>query len=336
MPRKTDDTTVNEAPQATPSVADDWATEVVTRLPGNVQHQASVLKAFERSRQIRSATDLLRGLLAYVYTMHSFQHLSIWSLLVGVADVSATDWRKRLQRASAWLSWLLQEVLAVSTAASPWLVRGGWRRILLIDGTHWKCPGAQGMVWRVHTAFDLLAGRLTQLKVTDQQEGEHLEVFDLQAGDLVITDRANGLRQRIVFVLRKAADLVVRFTPHNLPLQEASGKALDVVRWRVWMSCPGRTSGVPGGLDQLPRAAVRRALYRVATERRATQGGEAPQKTHREQETAAGAGGHVVSGRMAAADHNPAKPALECAAGAVFVSSALAHRAGRRSASNSC
>jgi hypothetical protein len=104
MPRKTDDTTVNEALQATPALADEWATEVVTRLPGNVQHQASVLKAFERSRQIRSATDLLRGLLAYVYTVHSFQHLSIWSLLVGVAAVSATDWRKRLQRASAWQS----------------------------------------------------------------------------------------------------------------------------------------------------------------------------------------------------------------------------------------
>jgi hypothetical protein len=31
----------------------------------------------------------------------------------------------------------------------------------------------------VHTAFDLLAGRLTQVKVTDYQEGEHLEVFAL-------------------------------------------------------------------------------------------------------------------------------------------------------------
>ena len=47
-----------------------------------------------------------------------------------------------------------REVLAVSTAASPWLVRGGWRRILLIDGTHFTCPGPLGMVWRVHTAFD--------------------------------------------------------------------------------------------------------------------------------------------------------------------------------------
>jgi hypothetical protein len=49
---------------------------------------------------------------------------------------------------------------------------------LLVDGTHLKCFGPLGEVWRVHTAFDVLAGRLTQLKVTDMPEAEHLEVFD--------------------------------------------------------------------------------------------------------------------------------------------------------------
>jgi len=154
MPHRTYDTTRSELVQAAPCPADEWSREVVTRLPDNVQQQAIKLKAFERSRQIRCATDLLRGLLAYVYTVHSFEHLSMWSVLVGMADVSANGWRKRLQQASAWLSWLLQEVLAVATPVSPWRVRGGWGRILLIDGTHVTCPGPLGMVWRVHTAFD--------------------------------------------------------------------------------------------------------------------------------------------------------------------------------------
>ncbi len=154
MPHKTQDTISPEPMQATATLADEWAREVVARLPENMQQQARVLKAFGRSRQIRSASDLLRGLLAYVYTVHSFQHLSIWSLLVGVVDVSATNWRKRLQRASAWLTWLLQEVLAASSSVSPWLVRGGRPRVLLIDGTHIRCPGLLGMLWRVHTAFD--------------------------------------------------------------------------------------------------------------------------------------------------------------------------------------
>ncbi len=282
MPRKTQNTTSPEPMQATAAPADEWATEVVRRLPENTQQQAKALHAFERSRQIRSATDLLRGLLAYVYTVHSFQHLSIWSVLLGVADVSATDWRKRLQRASAWLTWLLQEVLAASTAVSPWLVRGGWRRILLIDGTHLTCPGPLGMVWRVHTAFDLLAGRLTQLKVTDRQVGEQLEVFELQAGDLVITDRANGLRARIGFVLSKGADLVVRFTPHNLPLQDEQGRAIAVVKWlkgchapagrvcsrQVWVTHQGQRIAlrwIALRLSQEQREAAQRRKKRTAT-----------------------------------------------------------------------
>jgi hypothetical protein len=225
-----DSTTTEEIAQGN-GKQDDWAKEVVPRLPAHVEEQAKKLKALERCREISSATDLLRGLLAYVYVTHSFQHLSIWSVLVGLADVSATAWRKRLRKASDWLDWLLQEVLAMAEPLSPWLVRAGLKRILLIDGTHWKCFGPQGTVWRVHTAFDLLAGRLSQVKVTDCSEGEHLEVFDLQKGDLVVTDRANGLRQRIAFVLSKMADIVVRISPSKFPMLDEQGKTIVLIDW---------------------------------------------------------------------------------------------------------
>jgi len=230
MPSQHHDTQI-VSPTQVIAQPDDWEKEIVPRLPAGLSEHAKSLKAFERCRKLRTATDLLRGLLAYVYTVHSFQHLSIWSVLLAVADVSATDWRKRLQRASPWLNWLLQEVLASSTALSPWLLRAGLRRIVLADGTHVKCPGPQGMVWRIHTGFDLLAGRLTQLKVTDQQVGENLALFDLQPGDLVVTDRANGLRERIAFVCARGAQLIVRFTPSQLPLEDEQGKGIDVVRW---------------------------------------------------------------------------------------------------------
>ncbi len=121
------------------------------------------------------------------------------------------------------------------------------------------------MVWRVHTAFDLLAGRLTQLRVTDQQVGEHLEIFDLQEGDLVVTDRANGLRERIAFVLKRHADLLVRLSPRNLPLQEENGKALDVVRWLKGRHAPaGRVySRTVWMLHQGQRTALRWVAVRL-------------------------------------------------------------------------
>ena len=237
MPKHSHDTTREQDPQTTQS-EDDWSKQVLPQLPANLQEQAMKFKAFERSRKISNASDLLRGLLAYVYTAHSFQHLSMWSVLLGIADVSANDWRKRLQKASVWLDWLLQEVLAISSFFSPALVRAGVRRILLIDGTHWKCLGPKGIVWPVHTAFDLLAGRLTQVKVTDCQEGEHLEIFDLQPGDLVVTDRANGLRTRIAFVLSKLADIIVRISPSKFPMEDEQGTSIVVVDWLKGLQAP--------------------------------------------------------------------------------------------------
>src|SRR5205807_1272350 len=112
-----------------------------------------------------------------------------------------------------------------------WVGRAGVKRILLRDGTHWKCQGPKGMVWRVHTAFDLLAGRLTQVKVTDQHEGEHLEVFDLHKGDLVVTDRANGLRTRIAFVRSKMADIIVGISPSKFPMEDEQGASIVMLDW---------------------------------------------------------------------------------------------------------
>jgi hypothetical protein len=218
--------------------SDDWTKEVVPRLPAHLEEQARDLKAFERKRLIGTATDLLRGLLAYVYTTNSFKHLGMWSVLVGLADVSANDWRKRLRKASAWLDWLLQEVLAMAEPLSPWLMRSGARRILLVDATHWKCLGPKGIVMRVHTAFDLLSGQLTQVKVTDDKEGEHLEVFDLKCGDLVVTDRANGLRERVAFVQSKLADLIVRITPRQFPMEDEQGAKIVVVDWLKALHAP--------------------------------------------------------------------------------------------------
>src|SRR5712692_3645456 len=243
-------------------------------------------KPLLRSRNIRSATDLLRGILADVYTAHSFQHLSLWSVLIGLAEVSANAWRKRLRKASAWLDWLFQEVLAMAAPVSPWLVRAGLTRILLIDATHWKCVGPHGSVWRVHTAFDLLAGRLTQVKVTDCHEGEHLEVFDLHPGDLVVTDRANGLRTRIVFVLSKMAEIVVRISPSRFPMETEHGKPIMVLEWRVGTARVGWRDQESCGLDHGGQEADQAAFAGLAFERAATGEGRAEDQTQSEQDPA--------------------------------------------------
>jgi hypothetical protein len=197
MPSLSHDTMSPPSLQVERLEEEDWDSQIVPHLPAGWQEQAQRLRAHVRQREIRRASALLRGLLAYTLCVTSFRHLGAWSVLVGLADISDTDWRKRLRQAGDWLVWLLRELLAVAACQSPWLVRGGWRRVLLLDATHLACRGPRGVVWRVHTAFDLLAGRITELHLSTRKVAETLTLFAVQAGDLLVSDSAHGYRERI-------------------------------------------------------------------------------------------------------------------------------------------
>ncbi len=242
-PATPNNTTNLNLPQAETLIQDEWESEVLPRLPQGWQEQAVEHQAFVRSRKLQCPGDLLRGLLAYVLVARSFRHLGAWSLMLGLADVSEADWRKRLRQAGAWLSWLFRERLAVARPLSPWLVQGGWLRIVLQDATHLTCPGPRGLVWRLHSAFDLLAGRLTDMVVTSKQVAEDLRLLTVQAGDLVITDSANGYRDRLSFLRAAGADGISRFSAQSLPLSDEAGHPIDLVRWLKGRHAPAGRIG---------------------------------------------------------------------------------------------
>jgi len=53
-------------------VQDEWNETILPMLPEALKSRAKELKAFERARGLHSATDLLRGLLAYALCLSSF------------------------------------------------------------------------------------------------------------------------------------------------------------------------------------------------------------------------------------------------------------------------
>lgn len=223
----TSDPTVVQLAQLT---GDAWARELVPRLPADLAWQARTLKAFQRRRGLLQSTDLLRGLLAYVLGAMLFRQLGAWAVLIGLADLSDTAWRKRLLRASAWLLWLRGALLA-GPPAPAWLPASRRHRILLIDATKLAQPGGAGDDWRLHTAYALEAGRMAQVRVTDRHTGEHLGHFALQPGDIVVADNGYGYRRSVATASQQQAAVVLRITPATFPLETTTGTPFRVRPW---------------------------------------------------------------------------------------------------------
>jgi hypothetical protein len=196
--------------------------------------KARELKAFERVRGLADPLDLLRGVLAYVLCAQasSFRRLGVWAVLMDVASISEAAWRKHLLKASAWLLWLLGALLEVSPARQASIrQQRGAGRVLLIDATRLREPGGCGDDWRMHTAYDLQAGRLVQVTVTDRHTGEMLQHFALRVGDIAVADNGYGYRSNVAYAKQQQAEVVLYITPHTFPVADEQGQPIDLVKW---------------------------------------------------------------------------------------------------------
>jgi hypothetical protein len=204
-----------------------WEQEVLSQLPLSYEQQARTMGAFVRAKKLKCVGDLLRGLLAYVLSVSSLRQLGAWAVLIDLANLSHVAWQKRLRQARNFLLWLLIELLSVS-APAPIMEQ---KRVILIDATRLKEPGGCGDDWRLHLGYDLLAGRLLDVRITDQHTAEGFTLFDLGPDDLVVADRGYCRRKQLAFLMRRGCQLVVRLAFFQVPLLDEAGEPFDVLAW---------------------------------------------------------------------------------------------------------
>jgi hypothetical protein len=228
MSSSINDTEIALARQGADWNEEEWQRQLSERLPSDWQEQAINKKAWQRTRKLAHVQDLLRGLLVYVACGYSFRQLGIWATLVGLGSLSERAWRKRVQRAGDWIAWLMGALIGTQQAPA-WLGQTVGR-VLLIDGTRLGVPAGTGDDARLHSAYDLRAGRLVHVEVTDRHSAEGLHHFNLCAADITVTDTGYQVGACVQQGQAHGAFGVHRVSDHQVRFEREDGKKINLKR----------------------------------------------------------------------------------------------------------
>lgn len=196
--------------------------------PQALERSARETRAFLQAREIKSAIDMLRLILAYCLGEQGLRLTAAWAASMGLVDISAPALLYRLRRCGDWLTLLIEHVLR---SAAPEASRG--RLIRIIDATTVPKAGAAdkrgNKLWRIHSAFDLPHERFGHFELTDERAGETFDRIPVVDGEIRIGDRAYLQPDRIAGVLAQGADILVRAGWRGARWLDDDGDPLDLM-----------------------------------------------------------------------------------------------------------
>jgi len=106
----------------------------------------------------------------------------------------------------------------------PSAVFGARWNVRIVDGTRVCEPGPTGSTWQVHYSIGLPSLGCDEFHLSPHRgAGESFKRFTPRPGDLLVGDRAYGLRPGIFHVAQAKADVLTRFALDNLPLLTPGG-----------------------------------------------------------------------------------------------------------------
>src|SRR5271165_2864136 len=173
-------------PQASPDSIDHYPA-FLARLPPDLDLEslARQHKAFQRSRGVRSGTDLLRLVLAWGPGGYSLQQVAAWAGEQGIAEITDEALIQRLHGTVPFLQAVTSHLLMPMTHAPCW----HGRVLRISDSTSLSKQASQGTDWRLHGVYDLACGGFTHLELTDGHAGGRRGSRHRSSHDAVEVDR---------------------------------------------------------------------------------------------------------------------------------------------------
>ena len=221
---------VAEMPQASPDSIDHFPA-FLARLPPDLDLEslARQHKAFQRSRGVRSGTDLLRLVLAWGPGGYSLQQVAAWAGEQGIAEITDEALIQRLHGTVPFLQAVTSHLLMPMTHAPCW----HGRVLRISDSTSLSKQASKGTDWRLHGVYDLACGGFSHLDLTDCHGGEALDRGQPVAGEIRIADRgyANAQAwQRYCQASEGQADYIVRMRWNTVRLVDEAGELFDLIK----------------------------------------------------------------------------------------------------------
>jgi hypothetical protein len=203
-------------------VGDKWS-EVLSILPADLEASARAYGAVHRLRNVPSAGNLLRMMLAYALSDFSLKDTSAWAKADGIAALSSQALHYRLRNGEKWLEYLLGQLLFQDRP-----VESTDLEMSVVDASVITGPGSKGTDWVAHVVMDPVAGRFRSVELTDAKGAETFLRHIVNPGEVVLGDRMYGTARGIEFVVNAGAHPLVRVNRRTL-------KICDTNKQRIYL-----------------------------------------------------------------------------------------------------
>jgi hypothetical protein len=208
--------------QATPK-------ELIKRLFGSrtesLEESAKAEGAIKRRRKIKTALELLAALFTYTVCGVSQRGLAAIAQAIGIESISDQAWQKKFLCCDAWLKRLLNQTLVDTRATAKRAKAIVTREIKIVDSSLVVQEGPKGETIRIHMCYNLTAGCMDEISLTDHHTAETFSPFTIERQRIYQADAGLGLGKNLQYIRSGGADALLRVTPNRLRLSEdARGK----------------------------------------------------------------------------------------------------------------